>query len=162
MKPGTCQYYNGIHRPSWAPDHAAPQCKAGVVYKEHFPQRNEPCIQYMVRSADGFSTIGAPGEQMHRWPSNMRLSPANTCSRRCEPTDEQVLEYQKDAKRHMDNFVLGLQVANAWRARNKPKTAHQEVVECPACKGRLHLSQNAYNGHVHGKCETAGCLSWME
>lgn len=36
------------------------------------------------------------------------------------------------------------------------------VVECPVCKGRLHVSHAAYNGHVHGKCETAGCVSWME
>jgi hypothetical protein len=28
--------------------------------------------------------------------------------------------------------------------------------------GWLHLSQSAYNGHVHGKCETDDCVSWME
>jgi hypothetical protein len=48
----------------------------------------------------------------------------------------------------------------AWRA--KPPKGKQEVIECPACGGRLHLSQSAYNGHVHGKCETEGCVSWME
>lgn len=36
------------------------------------------------------------------------------------------------------------------------------VEECPVCKGKLHLSHAAYNGHVHGKCETEGCVSWME
>jgi hypothetical protein len=48
----------------------------------------------------------------------------------------------------------------AWR--NKPPKGKEEVIECPACKGKLHLSQSSYNGHVHGHCETADCVSWME
>lgn len=48
-----------------------------------------------------------------------------------------------------------------WRAKWRGKS-HREVVECPACKGRLHLSINAYNSHVHGRCETDGCVEWME
>lgn len=46
-----------------------------------------------------------------------------------------------------------------WRKKPWGKAA---VIDCPACKGRLHLSQAAYNGHVHGRCETAGCVNWME
>lgn len=34
--------------------------------------------------------------------------------------------------------------------------------ECPVCQGTLHMSHAAYNGHVHGRCETEGCLAWME
>ena len=48
----------------------------------------------------------------------------------------------------------------SWSKRNRVGKA--EVIECPACKGRLHLSQAAINGHVHGACETKGCVSWME
>jgi hypothetical protein len=51
-------------------------------------------------------------------------------------------------------------VVGAWR--KKEPLGKQEVIECPACKGRLHLSQSSYNGHVHGHCETKGCVSWME
>ncbi len=51
-------------------------------------------------------------------------------------------------------------IVSAWR--KKEPRGKQEVIECPACKGRLHLSQAAYNGHVHGQCETKGCVSWME
>jgi len=54
-------------------------------------------------------------------------------------------------------------VVSKWRTWNeKNRVAKQEVIECPQCKGRLHLSQAAYNGHVHGHCETKGCVSWME
>lgn len=51
-------------------------------------------------------------------------------------------------------------VVSAWR--KKPPIGKREVIECPKCKGRLHLSQSSYNGHVHGKCETDGCVSWIE
>lgn len=33
---------------------------------------------------------------------------------------------------------------------------------CPICQGRLHMTHAKYNGHVHGKCETKDCVSWME
>lgn len=36
------------------------------------------------------------------------------------------------------------------------------IVVCPVCGGQLHMSHDAYNGHVWGHCETKDCLSWME
>jgi hypothetical protein len=59
-------------------------------------------------------------------------------------------------------YVVGPVVAKwrTWTERNR--VAKQEVIECPACKGLLHLTQASYNGHVHGKCETKGCVAWME
>lgn len=51
-------------------------------------------------------------------------------------------------------------VVSEWR--DKPPRGKAEVIACPICKGRLHLSQAACNGHVHGKCETDDCVSWME
>jgi len=35
------------------------------------------------------------------------------------------------------------------------------TVKCPKCGGNLHYFI-AGNGHVRGKCDTPGCLSWME
>lgn len=58
--------------------------------------------------------------------------------------------------------IVGPVVAK-WRTWTEQNHASkQEVIECPACKGRLHLRQSGYNGHVHGHCETEGCVSWME
>lgn len=58
--------------------------------------------------------------------------------------------------------IVGPVVAKwrTWTEQNR--ASKQEVIECPACKGRLHLRQSGYNGHVHGQCETEGCVSWME
>lgn len=60
----------------------------------------------------------------------------------------------------MERMAIVMPVVNDWR--KKPPFGKQEVIECPKCKGRLHLSQSSYNGHVHGQCETEGCVSWME
>ena len=35
-------------------------------------------------------------------------------------------------------------------------------VECPTCKGRLSWRRDNHNGHLHGQCETDGCLQWMQ
>lgn len=62
--------------------------------------------------------------------------------------------------RRMD--LVGPVVAK-WRTWSESnREGKREVIACPACKGRLHLSQSSYNGHVHGKCETEDCVSWME
>lgn len=62
----------------------------------------------------------------------------------------------------MDRMTVVMPVVGKWRIHPKPKLDRREVIECPKCKGRLHLSQSSYNGHVHGRCETEDCVSWME
>ena len=62
----------------------------------------------------------------------------------------------------LERVSAAIKVAGEWRVKPKPAADRYQVVECPVCKGRLHLSQSAYNGHVHSKCETRGCLSWTE
>lgn len=65
-----------------------------------------------------------------------------------------------------DDFDFGpmitvLRGIRDWRKQHAG-TNHREVIACPACHGRLHLRIAAYNNHVHGKCETPGCVAWME
>ena len=45
--------------------------------------------------------------------------------------------------------------------KKSPRSAAGEI-ECPNCKGRLRFSRSGYNGHVHARCSTADCVSWME
>lgn len=61
-----------------------------------------------------------------------------------------------------DNYMLAIKKAYEWKVTPKPAADRNEVIECPLCKGNLHMYQSAYNGHVHGQCETKGCLCWME
>lgn len=63
----------------------------------------------------------------------------------------------------ISRYTVVMPVVAKWRTwSDRNRVSKQEVIECPKCKGRLHLSQAAYNGHVHGHCETEGCVSWME
>lgn len=63
-------------------------------------------------------------------------------------------------EKHLRQMELVDPVVREWR--NKQPIGKAEVIECPACKGLLHLSQSSYNGHVHGRCETPGCVRWLE
>ena len=36
-------------------------------------------------------------------------------------------------------------------------------IDCPSCNGGiLHFMRSGYNGHIHARCNTAGCVNWME
>jgi len=76
---------------------------------------------------------------------------------------------QEHAKKRADSIEqmfrqmeLSGPAISAWREYPKPKSDRREVIQCPVCNGRLHLSQSSYNGHVHAHCETAECISFME
>lgn len=86
---------------------------------------------------------------------------ALVCDQLRRPTPEEIAlhkEWLDGRWAKMATVTVGIA---PWREAHKGQSA-SEVVECPACKGRLHLSIAAYNGHVHGRCETEGCVSWME
>lgn len=85
----------------------------------------------------------------------------------CPKWERRSLERAEERADAMMKSLLRMELAASvikkWRTWTKTnKVGKTEVIECPACKGRLLLSQSAYNGHVHGKCETEDCLSWME
>lgn len=85
----------------------------------------------------------------------------------CPKWEQQTLEYAQakadDYEDSMRRYALVMPEVAKWRTWSKKnKVGKAEVIECPACKGKLHLSQAAYNGHVWGSCETLGCVEWME
>lgn len=74
---------------------------------------------------------------------------------------------QEDAEKHadaMEAIMTRMEIVDpvigAWK-KKKP-IGKTEVIECPACQGRLHLTQSSYNGHVRAKCETEGCVNFIE
>lgn len=77
------------------------------------------------------------------------------------PTAEEIEAHEKWAKGRQSVLFTVLEGIMPWRVKWTGRT-HDETIECPVCKGRLHLSISGYNGHVHGRCETSGCVAWME
>lgn len=83
------------------------------------------------------------------------------CEHLRRPTPEEIEEHEKWSKARMETMAAVMTAIQPWRKKHKGRS-FGEVIECPACNGRLHLSIAAVNGHVHAHCETEGCVSWME
>jgi hypothetical protein len=53
--------------------------------------------------------------------------------------------------------------ADRWHKPQDNYYAGAGVMDCPVCgAGKLRYSRRGYNGHVHGRCSTEGCVAWME
>ena len=59
-----------------------------------------------------------------------------------------------------DDISLVLEAIRIIHQKHKDQTGIGGIIECPECQGRLFYNI-AYNGHIWGRCETIGCLSWM-
>jgi hypothetical protein len=77
------------------------------------------------------------------------------------PTDEEVAQFKQLAEDRRSLVVTVKAAISGWRVTHQG-CSHSEVIVCPACRGQLHLSIRAHNGHVQGRCETSGCVSWSE
>jgi len=149
---GKCIHFNGVQNDL---------CKRGVSYEVNWPAGPKPCIKFIHKSARG-GTYLEPGEEPAETRPYGNAHLAKPCAFYQEPTSEEVQADRAETKAKLERMFAAIRVAGEWRVKPKPAIDRYGVVECPICKGRLHLSQSAYNGHVHGKCETDGCVSWME
>ena len=135
--PGWCIYYRGMDRHD--------TCETGVNYGDLAGGRfgchqRLPCF---IKTPDEHAEKRVPCEQFRA------------------PTKEAIAAHEKWVGERMNVLGTVLKGILPWREKHKGQSVIQ-TVECPACKGRLHLSIARRNGHVHGKCETQGCAEWME
>ena len=75
-------------------------------------------------------------------------------------TREQGEAYADETERSLNKLLVASPFISAWRG--KEPQGKSETVECPVCKGLLHLSQSSYNGHVRARCETEDCINFIE
>jgi hypothetical protein len=111
-------------------------CKAAVRYDSMDP-KERPCIG-----------------------GHEKPDPLAVCPKWLRTTREQGEAHADAIEASMQRMMIVGPAVAEWP--KKPPRGKQGVIECPVCKGNLHLSQAASNGHVWGKCETEGCVSWME
>lgn len=133
----TCRHFTGIQHDA---------CKQGVNYSTVRPAVGAlPCLKAM--------NAEPPSHDARR----------GCCAKLEFRTRDEAEAEIAEAEAHMAKTMRVLKAIHPWRTwTKKNRVEKQEVIECPECKGRLHLSQSAYNGHVWGKCETEGCVQWME
>jgi len=137
MKKGNCVHFTGIQQDC---------CRAGVNYID-LVGGERFCMA--LRLPCWTSTL----------PSAQRVEKV-ACAKYADPSDAQIAARRAEIDDTMERMRKVVPVVKVWR--EQAPRGKQEVIECPACAGRLHLSQSSYNGHVHGHCETDGCVRWME
>lgn len=157
-----CQHYDpsGVTMIGGKEPHG--HCKAGVVYLDQFGRApkdgNHELDGRYYESSGIFQRICCTDGGKRTEEEQMAL-----CPKWIRRTREQGEKRADDIEASINRMRLVGAALSGWRTwTKKNRVAKQEVIECPVCKGRLHLSQAAYNGHVHGQCETAGCVNWME
>jgi hypothetical protein len=97
------------------------------------------------------------------------LMDAEKCTVVCESRklltrDEAEAEVSKDRER-MKRTLKAVAAAHddAGRKGFKVGLGGADSMPCPLdCGGRLYYRVASVNGHMHAKCETDGCVSWME
>jgi hypothetical protein len=127
-----CKHFTGIQNKT---------CKVGIAY-DSLPETEEsgrtyrplPCID--------------PG--------------CSTCDKREFYTAEEL-----DAREVEDaaRFVRAAAAIEAIRADAGPYVKGQGKagsIKCPTCGNTLNYSRAGYNGHIHARCATAGCVSFMQ
>lgn len=85
-------------------------------------------------------------------------------------TQEEVrasLPSKEEAQAEFDKVSDALTAMSACQDDAKAKgykkgNGGRGFIPCPICKGRLHYSVASHNGHMWGRCETEGCVSWMQ
>lgn len=87
-----------------------------------------------------------------------------TCEKREYPTREEAERREDEDEASMERFGRAHKAAKHDARTKGYKKNHGGVSQCacPICGGVLHYSVASYNGHMHGKCETPHCVSWME
>jgi len=133
-----CVHFNGVQNKA---------CEAGVAYDKVDEGRRLP-----YRAA---LPCRKPGRHL----------PAGTNQCHCRslrfPTKEEADAEAAEWGQYMEKMETALKVIDPIRKEQRGKN-WQGVIECPNCKGKLHVRHAACNGHVHAKCETDGCVAWME
>lgn len=154
-----CQHYDPGGLSMTGGKEPSGHCKAGVVYLDQFgraPDDESSKLDGKYYPSSGIyqricCTDGgkrSEEEQRARCPKWIR---------RTREQGEARADRMEDSLRRM---TAAGPIVKEFRKKPWGKKA---VFDCPACKtGKLHLSQSSYNGHVHGRCTTPDCLSWME
>ncbi len=118
-------------------------CKAGVPYE----------------SLKGISA--------KEWPCFMRRGQVFPgCDKQDMPTPEEIeaeeREWEESSKRiAAARRAIVAHLGGPWKRGMEGSAG---VIDCPACGGKqaLQFRRAGYNGHIHARCSTEGCVSWME
>lgn len=135
-----CRHYSGAG--------IKDECSAGVNYRK---LAGEPYVGYVLR-LPCTPALNRPGVEV-------KVCDKRECHSR-EEAGEQYDEMQRVIARTLGARAIVQADVKAHGFKRGRGGAGQ--VGCPACDGVIGYTVAAYNGHIHGRCSTEGCVSWME
>lgn len=147
MNKGICKHFIGHGMPT--------HCAAGVCYQDvtHNPEAIGSAFRVPCRLPSSWTN------PVYR--DMASESTQGVCEKREFPTDEEVAESERQMAEFMRRVTLVDPVIGKLKKEHKGKSFQGEI-ECPACKGVLHVRISGYNGHAKVNCETEGCVSFIE
>jgi hypothetical protein len=119
-------------------------CKAGVdIHGKPTPEKHHyPCLGFVRQrfGANGWTEIPCP---------HFRL-----------PTDEEIAKDEEEYLALVERIKKTRPITDPIRVSHRGRS-YQGVHTCPNCGKPFHVHM-APNGHMRGKCETTGCVHWIE
>lgn len=140
-----CKHYAGMHEKT--------HCDAGVEYQsvrvDHDP------IKYRASSGDTTTY-----ERRTSYPCLPRFDVFGCqCEKREFRTRQEI---EAEERENADRFRRIAKALESIHAVAKGRRGIGGDIECPNCKGTLRFSIASYNGHIHARCSTDGCMAFMQ
>lgn len=133
------------------------KCRLGICYLDVTAKRDQPGSFFRMacqtpNDGHGVKVLEETG-------------PAGTCEHFSALTEDELAQQEEESKRAFERSIEMMTkvapIITAVKKKYKGKTI-RGVKTCPVCKGKLHVTHAASNGHVHMRCETENCIAFME
>lgn len=132
-----CKHYRGMHLKN--------KCEAGVAFSD-LPNYGTDLFH------DSCPCFGSDH--------------SGECDRKEYPTAEEIAVREAELKARFAATVKARtaiieHLGGPW---NRGMDGSSGEIDCPVCNGKdtLLFSRSGYNGHMHARCKTEDCVSWME
>jgi hypothetical protein len=94
------------------------------------------------------------------------VEPKPGCSLAVLPSSEEQEEEEREIRERFEHIgkARAAIVAACGAPWKKGMSGNRGRIDCPVCgkPGALGFTRAGYNGHVHARCDTVNCVSWME
>lgn len=136
---GKCKHFNGVQNKT---------CRAGVDYRE---------------LTGGTMRLPCLGNRPDTRP----------CEKYEEPTDEEIAADRAQIDARMEELrregellrplIARIREDHGWGGKKTRHLSGSGVDDCPCCQGgKVRWSIAGYNGHIHMRCSTPGCVAFMQ
>lgn len=93
-------------------------------------------------------------------------APPSGCDSAEFPTEQEIAEQDAECDRRLKQTMdardaIVKHLRGPWKRGMKGSSG---LIDCPVCGEHetLQFSRSGYNGHIHARCITQGCVAWME